>query len=264
MSVDWDVRPVWAPPGPEDGPPRRRRRWWVAALVLVVLVLAAAVAVEWWARGEAEAQVSAGLAEAGVTGDVTVGVGSGAGPSVLRAAAFGHLDLVDVGVRNGLMGGVPVVRADYRLRDLDVDVSPGAGSVAVDRIGGGSVRLVLDPVVVGAAVGVDLRAADGRLRLGSPGVPARTRVEGADVVVEPVEAGTGVAAVTIPAADPYLLPCRPRVSVRGDLLVLACSGRRLPGVLAGPLQAGTRGGGGGSDAPVVVLPSPQTTVRDGG
>lgn len=271
MSVDWDVRPAWAATAEDEpAPPRRRRRLLVGAVVLVVLLAAAVVVGEWWGRTESSSQVATGLAEAGVTGDVRVAVGRGVRPSVVTAALLGDLDRVLVEVRDGQLGGLPVVRARYELSDLDVEVGLRSGSVRVTRVGSGSVRLELDPVIVGASVGVDLRAVDGELRLGSPGTTARARMDGDDLVIEPVGIGvvSTIEPLTVPAGDPYLLPCRPRPRVVGELLELACRGDTLPGVLRGPLgstnPAGGGGGGSGGDVPVAELPTPQTTVREGG
>jgi hypothetical protein len=236
----------------------------VAVTVVVGLALCVVVAAEWWGRGEAEAQVATGLSEAGVTGDVRVDIGRGAAPSVVRAALLGDLDRVVVEIRDGQLGGLPVERARYELRDLDVDVALRTGGVRVTGLGDGSVRLLLDPVIVGASVGVDLRVEDGRLRLGSPGVAARARMAGGDLVVEPLDAAAEVEAIRVPAGDSYLLPCRPDATLSGDLLELSCRGDELPGVLEGPLGA-TAGGtpGGSGNATVPDLPTPQTTVRDG-
>lgn len=263
-AVDWDTTPEWASPEPAEPPPRRRGRLLVTVgAVLIVVALAGLAVTEWWARADAEEQVRSALAAAGVTGEVEVSIGRGMAPSVLRAATFDRLDRVRVTVRDGQVGGVPVVVADYRLEDLTVDAGLGGGEVRVRRFRDGRVRLVIDPVIAGAAAGIDLRADGGRLSLGSPGVPARARIAGDDLVITPRDASSGVEALRIPAADSYLLPCRPEVEVAGEMLELSCSGRRLPGLLRGALGPSAAGGG-RPGAPVAELPTPQTTVRDGG
>lgn len=262
--MDWDTTPEWAPPTEEPPPPRRLGRKFAAVgAAVLVLVVAALGLVERWARSDAEEQVRDALAAAGVTGEVDISIGRGIAPSVLRAATFDHLDRVRVTVRDGQVGGVPVVIADYRLADLTVDAGLGGGDVRVKRFREGSVRLVIDPVIAGAVAGVDLRAEDGRLSLGSPGVPATARVRGDDLVIAPKDPASEVETLRIPAADSYLLPCRPDVEVVGEMLELSCDGRRLPGLLRGALEPSLPVGG-RPGAPVAELPAPQTTVRDGG
>jgi hypothetical protein len=260
----WE-RPVWAAPDPSDvdeAGPRRRpgRRGLVALVVVAAVVLVGSVAIEWLGRRAVTDRVADQLRASGITGEIDVEVTGGLRPVVLRVLAGRGLDELSIRVTDGTIGGLPVARADYRLTDLDVDVSLWSRTVWVDSIGEGDVRIEVLPAALSSTVGTELAIVDGRMTAGPDRLPVTTLVRGDVLVLSgPAEALWG-APVELPLADDYLLPCRPRVTVTGSMLVLACRGSDLPGVLEAPLGPGADPG----SAPDGSLVPAQSTVLDGG
>ena len=230
----------------------------VSLLALVVLLVAA----ERLGRSYAEGAIADRLRESGVSGDIDVSVGSSWWrPAVLPALVTGDLDQVRVQVRDGSLMGVPIDRADYTLSGISGDVSVLDGTVAVSSIERGDVAIDIPPKAIADAVESDARIRGGRIELGDPPTPVRSRLSGDDLLLEDPRGG---APLMVPVADPYVLPCKPVLHVGERSVGLRCSGRQVPGVLRGPLQGpapaiGPDGGNPGGD-----LTPPQSTVRPGG
>jgi hypothetical protein len=261
MAVDWDVTPVWAAEQPPEPPRRRGRTAAVVAAVALVVVAGVALVVEQLLRTSVEGHIEEQLRASGVTGSVDVQLGAGGWwPSTLTALAGADMDRVEVRVRDGSIGGVPVVEADYVLTGLDVTVDVSVPAVTVHRIGDGAVRLLLDPVALGASIGQDLVVESGEVLLGPDRLPARVLLREEFVVVAPRPPAGRLDVLAVPAVDPYLLPCRPDLRILDETLELSCAGDDLPGVLAGPL--GPPPAPGDPSIPA-ELPPPQTLIAPG-
>lgn len=258
---DWD-RPVWAEPTAEEGgvpATRPRRRWWrpvlaVAVCVLVLLV----VAVELLGRRYLAREVETRLWASGITGEVTVSVGSTWRPVVVPALFGAGLDRLRVQIEGGTVGGLPVRRADYDLRGVDGDVSVLDGTVHVRSIRTGDIRIEVDPAALRAATGTEMHIRNGRLVAGDADTAVDVRVRGDALVLGGDAVALWGAPIEIPIVDDWLLPCTPRVRLTDRTMVLSCRGRKVPGVLVSPL-----GGERGPTAPGGELVPPQSTVLGG-
>jgi hypothetical protein len=261
MAVDWDVTPVWAAERPPEPPRRRARTAVLVGLAVLVVLGGVALLAEQQLRRSVEGHIEDQLRASGVTGVVDARLGgSGWRPSALLALVGAEMDRVEVRVREGSIGGVPVVEADYVLRGLDVTVDVSVPAVTVHRIGDGTVRLLLDPVALGASIGQDLVVDAGEVLLGPDRMPARVLLRDEFVVVAPRPPAGRLAVLTVPAVDPYLLPCRPDLRILDDTIELSCSGDDLPGVLAGPLGPPPVPG---DESIPPELPPPQTLIAPG-
>lgn len=233
----------------------------VAAAASVVAVVSAEIV----GRRAVASQVEQRLRDSGMSGRIEITVGSSPWrPSVLAALAGRGLDELDVRIVDGTVGGLAVTGADYRLSDIEGDVSLGSGAVVVRSIGRGDVRLELPAESLASTVGSELIARDGRLWAAGT-LPWDRRAVKLRVVDGSLELGGDAAAlwggpVEVPVADGYLLPCPPEVTVDGELLVLTCHGNDLPGVLQAPLSIDPSD----PSAPTGELTPPQSIVRDGG
>lgn len=213
-------------------------------------------------RRALESEVTGRLADAGIVGEVDVVVGKAWWrPTIVPAVLTGDLDRVTVHVDGGELGGLPVTSAHYVLDDLGGDLSLRNRSVEVETLGRGEVRLVVNPDVIGRLTGTELSVVDGRL-VGPSGEAVTATLDGDVLVLSGEGIPDGDAAPSVTVVDPYLLPCRPDLTVDAAGLELACTGDDLPGVLRAPL-AGTGDLPPTSDA-VEDLPPPQTLVRPGG
>ncbi|UDY34595.1 LmeA family phospholipid-binding protein [Dermatobacter hominis] len=260
----WD-RPVWAAPAPSDrdeGETGRRpgTRWAVALAAVAVLLLGGLVALEWVGRRTLTDRVTDQLLASGITGDVEVSIPGGLRPVVLPALLGGGLDELSIRIVDGTIAGLPVARADYTLTDLDGDVSLLSGSVRVESIGEGDVRIEVLPEALSSAVGTELSIVDGQLVAGPDQLRVDAVVRGDALVLSgPAESLWG-GPVEVPVADGYLLPCTPGVSIGRSTIVLACRGSKLPGVLEDPLGPAFDP----DTAPAGSLLPPQSTAIDGG
>ncbi len=267
----WE-QPVWAAThsegralpgvgGSGDAPHGRptSRRWVVWSAVLasatVVGLLALGVAVEVWGRGYMAEQVEAQLRASGITGDIEVSTVGGWRPVVLPALVGRGLEELHIAISDGTIAGMPVVRADYVLHDIDGDVSLRTGQVRVRSIGSGRVRIEIDVADIADAIGAGLAVGDGRL-VTTEGVGVDVSVEDEALVLGGPAVEVWGAPVKLPIIDDYLLPCTPRVAFRPDTLVLSCTGSRLPGVLGDPLALAVDP----DVAPVGSLLPPQSTI----
>jgi hypothetical protein len=260
----WE-RPVWAAPVPSDeqgdDAGRRRRNRRIAALAAVALVLfAGVVVVEWVGRRTLTDRVADQLRASGITGEVEVTVPGGLRPVVLPALLGAGLDELSIRITDGTIAGLPVARADYTLTGIDGDVSVLSGSVRVDSIAEGDVRIEVLPYALSTAIGTELSVVDGQLVAGPDQLQVDAEVRGDALVLSgPAEALWG-GPVEVPVADGYLLPCTPGVSVGRSTIVLACRGSALPGALRDPLGPAVDPG----TAPEGSLLPPQSTAVDGG
>ncbi|MFZ4518464.1 MAG: hypothetical protein ACOYOP_08745 [Microthrixaceae bacterium] len=257
----WDEVPVWAAgadtPASPAPPPRRRRRWWIALPVAALFVLLLAVAIERFGRSYAASEIRSRLERGGLVTNAEVTVGASPWrPVVWPALLTGDVDRVVVRVTDGTLADLPVRSAVYELEGIHGDLSLRDGTVGVNSLDRGSVRLVLDPAVLGRASGTEVRARGDRL-VTADGAPVGLALDGDDLVVEV----PGAAPTRVQVVDPYVMPCRPDVSVRRVGVVLACTGDTLPGILRTPL-AGVPDG-----APPATSDSllpPQSTIKPGG
>jgi hypothetical protein len=263
-STDWTTIPAWAAPAPGETPdaapaaPARRRRRAVRLLIMAALVLLALVVVERFGRSYAEDQIAARLRASGVTGDIGVTVGSNWWrPTVLPALVTGDLDQVTVTVGDGSLLGLPVDDVRYVLHGLHGDVSLLNGSVVVRSLDRGTFVMQVPASVIGESLGVPVSVRDGALVAGDDPQPLDVKVDGDALVFSGAALGDR-GPQSVPVVDPYLLPCRPAVTVVRGALRLACGGNQVPGILDAPLQGDD---GGGDRAPVGELPPPQTTDR---
>jgi len=258
--------------GPEPSPTTtgeeaspRRRRWPVVAGSAAAVVVLVAVASEALGRWYVASQVEDRLRDSGMTGRIEVTVGSSPWrPNVLGALLGRGLDELDVLITDGTVGGLGVSHADYRLSGIDGSVSIRSGNVVVESIERGDVRIEFPAEELGSAVGTSFAVVDGRLWAAGV-VPWDRRAVALRVVDGSLELGGDAAElwgmpVDVPVADSYLLPCPPSVRLKGERLVLSCSGDELPGVLESPLSVDPSS----PTAPVGELEPPQTIVRDGG
>lgn len=257
-------RPVWAARTADDGvgaapgEPARRRHRWPVAVVAAVLLVAALAGAEAYGRSRLREAVAEQLRASGITGTIDVSVPGGPTPVVLPALLGRGLSRLDIRIRDGQVAGLPVSRADYVLTGLEGDVSVSTGQVHVRSIGDGDVRIEVAPSALADSIGTELVIRDGRLRAGPDELLVETEVDGDSLVLSgPAESLWG-APIEVPIADGYLLPCAPEVSVRRSVVVLACRGSHLPGVLRAPL--GLRSGADPDVAPVGSLLPPQSTV----
>ena len=261
-SRRWD-RPVWAAPAAGDdaepGTGRPARGRWIAAVAISVLLLLGAVAaIEWFGRRYTADRVVEQLRASGITGDIEVSVPGGLRPVVLPALFGGGLDELEIHIADGTVAGLAVARADYRLTDIQGDVSLTSGTVRVDSIGEGDVRIEVLVEALSSALGTELRIMDGQLVAGPDRLGVDAVVRGDALVMSgPAEALWG-GPVEVPVADGYLLPCIPGVSIGRSTVVLACRGSELPGVLRDPL--GPTGDPGAT--PDGSLLPPQSTALD--
>lgn len=268
-GASWDEVPVWAAGGPADrprdrptasppgpGPSRGRRR--AAVVVAVVLALLfLLVATERFGRSYAASEIRGRLERGGLVTNSEVTVGSSAWRPVVWPALFtGDVDRITIRVTDGTLADLPVRTADYRLEGIQGDLSLRDGTVGVRSLDRGSVRLVLDPAVVGGASGSELQTRGDRL-VTSAGEPVGLSIEGDDLVVSV----PGAAPTRLPVVDPYVLPCRPDVAVTRRGVVLACEGDTLPGILRTPLAGADDGS---PPAPTDSLLPPQSTIKPGG
>lgn len=192
-----------------------RRVVTVLAVGVLVLVVGTVVVVEVVGRRTVERAAEAQLAQQGFDGAEVVVGRSWWRPALLPAVVGGELDRVHVTLVEDQVAGVRVRRADYELRGLQVDLRPGSTPpLRVTGIDGGTFRVELDADEA-AALGVAQGAA----------VP-----------------------------DLGLLPCDPQVSERGELVVLGCSGDRLPAVLDTPLGATSSGASAPGAGPTELRP----------
>ena len=232
-------------------------------MVVLALVLLALVAVERFGRTYAEGEIAGRLRNGGVTGDIGVTVGSSWWrPAVLPALVTGDLDRVEVDVANGSLAGVRVDSARYVLSGLHGVFPPFNGTVAVRSLDRGSVVMRIPPEVIGQSIGVPVVVRNGDLLAGDPLAPLDVQVVGDSLVFSGRALASQGRPQPVPVADPYLLPCRPRVGVARGALQLACTGTTVPGILQAALQGDDPGGDG--VAPVGELPPPQSTDRPGG
>lgn len=267
-------RPVWAARTSDDDrsdladldPGRsRRRRWLVVAAAAVVLVgVAAMAAIEVLGRRYVADGVAEQLRASGISGDIDVSTTGGLRPVVVPAVLGRGLGELRIAVADGSVAGLPVVRADYVLGDIDAAVSLRTGEIDVRSIGSGRVRIEISPDALADAVGTDLTIEDGVLLAGPDRLVVDTEISGDALVLSgPAESVWG-GPVDVPVADGYLLPCTPEVSIGRSTVVLACTGSTLPGVLRDPLGVG-RGSGGGSTTDGSLVPPQSTAVdSDGG
>jgi len=227
---------------------------------VATLVLLALAVVERFGRSYAEGQIAERLQASGVTGDIGVTVGSSWWrPTVLPALVTGDLDQVTVTVDSGSLLGLPVDDVHYVLSGLHGDVSLLNGSVVVRSLDRGTFVMRVPASVIGESLGVPVSVRDGELVAGDDPQPLDVRVDGDSLVFSGAALGDR-GPQSLPVVDPYVLPCRPAVTVAGEALRLACSGNQVPGILDAPLQ----GDPGGDRAPVGELPPPQTTDRPTG
>jgi hypothetical protein len=219
------------------------------------------VGVELVGRVVAERRIEERLRDSGITGEIDVTVGRAWWrPTVWPALVTGDVDRVLVAVTDGELVGLPVRSARYVLSGIEGDISVLDGTVAVERLDRGSVRIVIDPAVIGQGIGADLRIQNGQVVAGETAEPVEMSVEGDQLVLRSAALAGPTAAPSVPVVDPYLLPCRPDVGVRGAAVVLSCSGGDLPGVLRSPLV----GDGDLPPAGPADLPPPQSTVITAG
>lgn len=248
----------------DDRFPRGSRLRIVVAAALVVLVLLGAV-VEVGGRALIARAADSQIRAAGVAGGVNVAVGSSWwSPSITKLLFTGQLDRVAVDLRAAQFFVVPVHSANYRLSDLDVDVSLRHESIRVRSLRRGSIRVTIDPSSISSFLGVTVTARDGRLYIGGSREPARVRVDGGDLIVtsHDLVAVNGTDSATFPIVDSYLLPCQPSARVVGEFIELKCSGTELPGILNQTI--GTSGVQRGDPSiPPEIAPS-QSTVLDEG
>lgn len=261
----WDRVPVWAADGPSDGPPADpgppgrvpRRRRGAAVLAVAVAVLFLLVATERFGRSYAASEIRTRLERGGLVTNADVTVGASPWRPVVWPALFsGDVDRVTVRITDGTLADLPVRSADYRLEGIHGDLSLRDGTVGVESLDRGSVRLVLDPAVLGEAGGTTVRARGDRL-VTAAGEPVGLSLEGDDLVVSV----PGAPVTRVRVVDPYVLPCRPDVAVTRRGVVLECVGDTLPGILRTPLS------GAGEGAPPATTDSllpPQSTLKPGG
>lgn len=246
---------VPASPTPDRGTDRRRTIVIGMVVALVVLVLAVVV-VESLGRMVLQGIVGGDVRSAGVAADADVRVGrSWWTPSISRALLTGNLDRVDIALRSSDVVGIPAESIHYSLSDLGVSVSVLHRRVRVASLGSGRVRATIDPRSMADVLGVPVEIRGGGLRIGGSAEEASVSIVGTDLVIRDPQliAVTGSDAVSFPVSDPYMLPCDPRADIRGDRLVLACSGSRLPGVVSRAF--------GGSDDPAGVEPDTGADVE---
>ncbi len=212
------------------------RRARLALLVVAALALAGVVVAEYAGRAALAGAAEQRLRDQGVAGEVEVRVGSSWWrPSVVPALLGADLDRVEVRLDDARLGPVEILEAEYVLEDLGVSMSVGSRTVGATSLGEGSVRLIVDPAALGAALGVNVSAADGRVVVGPSGAPAGLSVEDGDLVVDSDYLRSQDLTDRFRVADPWLLPCTPGVDVVGSTVELACRGDALPGVLRAPL-----------------------------
>ncbi len=229
------------------------------ALAVACVVVLIGVGLEVGGRLVTERETARQLTDAGV-GEPDVAVGrSWWRPSILPALLGGTLDQVDVRLRDTRVVGIDVLEADYRLRDLSVDLDLRTGTVGVTALGSGSFRLLLEPAAITPLVGATLSARNGELRVGPREEPAALRVEGDELVIDSSYLRANGLVDRIVVVDTGLLPCDPDVAVIRDLVELSCSGDRLPQVLTAPLGARPAG----DEGPPAELPPPASVERDG-
>jgi hypothetical protein len=187
-----------------------------------VVALGIVVVIEVVGRRMIERAAESELAAQGFDGAEVVVGRSWWRPALLPAVVGGALDRVHVTLVEDQVAGVQVRRADYELRGLQVDLRPGSTPpLRVTGIDGGTFRVELDAEQA-RALGV---------------------AQGA----------------TVP--DLGLLPCDPEVSERNELVVLGCSGDRLPAVLDSPLGATPSDGSAPGAGPTELRP-PEVLERE--
>lgn len=215
--------------------PRSPRRAVRAVAVVAGVVLVGLVVLELGGRTVAERAAADALRDQGIDDAVVVIGTSRWRPTMLPALLGGGVDRVRVELRDTEVSGVQVVRADYVLEDLDVDVDPFGADLRVTSIGDGSFRLAVSPASVGDLLGVRARVIDGRLVVGPEDEPAKLRVDDGVLVVESPYLQRERVRPRLMAVDRRLLSCEPEVAVVGDAIELWCEGDRLPGILDAPL-----------------------------
>ncbi len=223
-----------------------------------MVALLGVVTIEVYGRRQLADTVATQLRSSGMTGTIEVSAGGGPRPVVVPLLLGRGLDDLHITITDGTIAGLPVARADYRLRGIRGSVSIRSGAIRVDSIRSGTVRIDVDPDAISAAVGTELKISHGRLLAGVDGLAVDTPIAGGALVLSGDAERLWGGPVQIPVADGYLLPCTPSVRVGVSTLVLACSGADLPGVLRDPLGATIDSGPttGGSLVP------PQSTVMD--
>lgn len=225
---------------------RLRRRIMIVVVVVVVSLLLVVAVVEFVGRRVVQNEVGKEIRASGVAveADVTIGRAWWT-PSVTRALLTRTLDMVDVRLSSTDVVGVPAESLHWRLFDLGLSLSLRDPRVTVTSLGSGDVTVRIDPTSFGEMMGVPTDVRGGRLYLGGSDEPATVYVKRLDLVVEhPMLADlTGSDDVLFPVSDPYMLPCDPGLEMHDDVMVLGCSGSRIPGVLGRVL------GGGSSDDP---------------
>ncbi len=210
----------------------------------VVVVLLAVVAVEWVGRLGVDRLAADRIARDVPASSVDVVMGQAWWrPTIIPAAVLGDVDRISVRLVGASLAGFPVAEVDYVLEGIDGNVSVGDRRVSVDSIDRGSVRMLVDPAVIAAALGASAELVDRQLLVGPDRVPASFEMVGDDLVVS-VGDGSGVPDQVIPVVDDWLMPCRPEVRVGNRYLELSCEGDRLPGVLGGTFSADDLGSGG--------------------
>lgn len=212
-------------------------RWLRVGLVVVVVGLVGLlVGVEFAGRVVTERVAERQLRDGGVGGSVEVSMGtSWWHPSFLSAVMTGNLDRISVELDRASLYSVPVLRADYVLEDVRVEISATDRTIRVASIGSGKVRLLIDPAEIGRMMGSEATVVDGRIVVGPDRSPADLRIVGDELVLSGPSIATGAGAGSYRVADPELLPCTPDVRVRSSLVELSCTGDQLPGILAQPL-----------------------------
>ena len=234
----------------------------IGAVALLLGLTSVVIGVEITGRVATERVAENRLRANGVRGSIEVTIGSAWWrPTFLPALATGTLDRVSVGLDGAELYAVPVLKADYVLEDLQVQVSPGDRSIAATSIGSGSVRVLIDPAEIGAMFGTEAALLDGRLVIGPERAPADLQMLGDDLVLSGPSLASGSQAASFRVADPQLLPCTPGVRLLNTLVELFCTGDELPGILERPL-----GPSGGSSIvpppaelePPLTLESPTT------
>ncbi len=207
------------------------RRWILALAAAALVVLCVGiVVVEVVGRRIAEGVATSELARQGID-DAQVSIGTWWRPSVLSAVLLGDLDRVRVRLVDTQVSGVDVLEADYDLEGLRVDVDVLNGDVAITELTQGSFRVVVDPATFGAQLGVEVAAEDGVLLIGPDREPARLRMDGEELVIDSDHLRERGIDGRLVVADRQLLPCDPTPRVVFDVVVLSCTGDRLPGIL---------------------------------
>ncbi len=248
---------------------RSRRRWPLRlAIGLVALVALGVVAVEWLGRVGVDRLAEDRIARDVPSESVDVVMGSAWWRPTIIPAAFGDVDRISVRLVGADLAGFPVAEVDYVLEGIEGNVSVADRRVGVESIDRGSVRMLVDPAAIAAALGTSAELVDGQLLVGPDRVPASVEMVGDDLVVS-VGGDSGVPDQVIPVVDDWLMPCRPEVRLGNRYLELSCEGDRLPGVLGGTFSADDlRGTGGEKDRsaerpPPDLLP-PETIDRGTG